>query len=203
MAHNGQLVNALSLRSTLDAARRVLGCLLVRDLPEGRLVGRIVETEAYLPNDPACHAVRELPDGGAIHKQTARNAPMFGPPGLAYVYFTYGNHFMLNIATEEDGIPGAVLIRALEPLEGVEWMIHRRGMADTRNLTNGPGKLTRAFGINAALNGHDLSQPPLQLIPEEPIPDARIVATTRIGISKATECPWRFYLRDNPWVSRR
>jgi len=187
---------------TLEVARCLLGAEIIRELPEGRLRGRIVETEGYLHNDPACHAVRELPNG-ICHRRTRRNASMFGPPGHAYVYFTYGNHYMLNVATEPEGVPGAILIRALEPLEGLEIMTARRGLADLRLLTNGPGKLTQALGIDKTLDGHDLSLPPLQLIPGSPINDEDIVATTRIGITRATDMPWRFYIKENPWVSRK
>jgi len=187
---------------TLEVARRLLGAEIIRDLPEGRLCGRIVETEGYLPNDPACHGVRELL-GGTCHRRTRRNAAMFGPPGRAYVYFTYGNHYMFNLATEPEGVPGAVLIRALEPLEGLEIMIARRGLADPRLLTNGPGRLTQAFGIGKELDGHDLSLPPLQLVPGIPMADEEIVETTRIGITRAADRPWRFYVRGNPWVSRK
>jgi DNA-3-methyladenine glycosylase len=167
------------------------------------LVGRIVETEAYLADDPACHAVRELPGGGVLHRQTARNATMFGPPGHAYVYFTYGNHFMLNVVTQPAGVPEAVLIRALEPLAGLGIMLERRGHTDPRAVTNGPGKLAKALAIDKSLDGHDLTQPPLRLLQGEPVPAERIVTTTRIGLTRAVDCPWRFYERDNPWVSRK
>jgi DNA-3-methyladenine glycosylase len=187
---------------TLEVARRLLGAEVIRDLPEGRLRGRIVETEGYLPHDPACHAVRELPNG-ICHRRTRRNAAMFGPPGRAYVYFTYGNHYMLNVATEPEDVPGAVLIRALEPLEGEEIMLARRGLADPRRLTDGPGKLTQALGIDKALDGHDLSRPPLQLLPGVPVADEEIVETIRIGITRAVDMPWRFYIRGNRWVSRK
>ncbi|HOF89506.1 MAG TPA: DNA-3-methyladenine glycosylase [Armatimonadota bacterium] len=190
---------------TVEIARALLGALLVRALPEGRLVGRIVEAEAYLYDDPACHGVRALPDGGTIHKRTRRNAAMFGPPGHAYVYFTYGNHFMFNVVTGPAGLPEAVLIRALEPLEGREIMEHNRRMRSTTPrpqwLTNGPGKLARAFAIDRALDGHDLAAPPLQLFRGGPVTE--IVTTTRIGISRATDCPYRVYEKGNPWVSRK
>ena len=188
---------------TLEVAPRLLGAEIVHDLPEGRLRGRIVETEAYLPNDPACHGVRELPDGFTCHKLTRRNTAMFGPPGRAYVYFTYGNHYMLNVVTEAEGLPGAVLIRALEPREGIDMMVERRGRSDPRLLTNGPGKLTRALGIDKTLDGHDLTRPPLQLLPGREIPEEEIVRTTRIGITRAVEVPWRFYIKGNAWVSRK
>ncbi|HEY3376601.1 MAG TPA: DNA-3-methyladenine glycosylase [Armatimonadota bacterium] len=190
-------------RSTVDIARGLLGALLLRDLPEGRLLARIVETEAYLQHDPACHSVRDLPGVGLVHRKTARNAAMFGLPAHAYIYFTYGNHFMLNVVTQPEGVPEAVLIRAVEPLDGVEVMARLRGYRDARALSNGPGKLTQALGIDGTLNGHDLRLPPLQLVDGEPVPAERIVTTTRIGISKAVDCPWRFYERGNAWVSRK
>jgi DNA-3-methyladenine glycosylase len=193
---------ALFRRPTLEVARRLLGALLVRTLPEGRLVGRIVETEAYLHDDPACHGVRETA-GGPIHMQTARNAVMFSPPGRAYVYFTYGSHFLVNVVTAPEGVPEAVLIRALEPLEGMDIMLRRRGHVDPRQLTNGPGKLAQALAIDGALNGHDLTLLPLQLCTGEPVPDDRVVTTTRIGISRAVDRPWRFYEKGNLWVSRK
>lgn len=193
----------ICLQPTLDAARRLLGALVLRDTVEGRLVGRIVETEAYLADDPACHGVRTLPDGQRLHRQTNRNAVMFGPPARAYVYFTYGNHYLLNVVTQPAGVPEAVLIRALEPVEGITLMARNRGLDDPRQLTNGPGKLTQAFAIDAAFNGHDLMQPPLQVQLHAPVPDEDIVATTRIGIRQAADRPWRFYLRGNAWVSRR
>lgn len=190
-------------RPTLDIAPALLGALLVRETPAGRLTARIVETEAYLQHDPACHGVRARPDGELYHRQTGRNTTMFGPPGRAYVYFTYGNHFMLNVVTGEEGMPEAVLIRALEPLAGAATMALNRGLPISPALTNGPGKLTRALAIDRALDGHDLTQPPLQLFLTTPLPEHRIVRTPRIGISKAVECPWRFYEYGNAWVSRK
>ncbi|MHB9133507.1 MAG: DNA-3-methyladenine glycosylase [Armatimonadota bacterium] len=191
------------LQPTITVARQLLGALVIRDVPQRQLIGRIVETEAYLHNDPACHAVRELPGGGTIHQQTKRNASMFGPPGHAYVYFTYGNHYMFNVITQPAGVPEAVLIRALEPLAGIDVMTELRGVGDLRQLTNGPGKLAKALAIDKTLDGHDLSQPPLRVVRGESIPDEDVVTTTRIGISKGTECPWRFYVKGNPWVSRK
>jgi len=191
------------LQSTIDVARQLLGARIVRELPEGRLVGRIVETEAYLSNDPACHGVRELPGGERIHRCTRRNMTMFGPPGRAYVYFTYGNHYLFNIVTQPEGVPEAVLIRAVEPLEGIDLMLQRRGLCEPRLLTNGPGKLARAMAIDCSLDGHDLTQPPLYLQPGERVPDDQVVTTHRIGITRGADLPYRFYERDNPWVSRR
>jgi len=192
----------LLLQPTLDIARQLLGALVVRELPEGCLVGRIVETEAYGQHDPACHAVRELPEGGLTHRRTQRNATMFGPPGRAYVYFTYGNHFLFNVITEPEGVPSAVLIRALKPLEGMDIMLRLRGVENPGALTNGPGKLARALAIDRSLDGHDLSQPPLKVLRGTPVPPECIVATRRIGITRGIDLPWRFYERGNRWVSR-
>ena len=191
------------LQPTLTVARALLGMLLVRELPEGRLVGRIVETEAYLQNDPACHGVRERPDGDTFHRRTRRNQTMFGPPGRAYVYFTYGNHFMFNVVTQPEGLPEAVLIRAVEPLEGMEIMARLRGVEEPLALTSGPGKLARALAIDRGFDGHDLAQPPLQLLSGEAVAPEHIVNTSRIGISRGVEYLWRYYERGNPWVSRR
>ncbi len=183
---------------TLEAARALIGATLVHETPLGRLSGRIVETEAYVtPDDGACHAYRG---------QTPRNRVMFGPPGHAYVYLTYGMHYMLNVVTEQAGIAAAVLIRALEPLEGMEVMAERRGLGSTpvemANLTNGPGRLCQAMGIDLRLNGVALTAPPLHIVPShgEALP---IVQTTRIGITRSVELPYRFYLRGNRHVSVR
>jgi len=180
-------------RPTLEVAPELVGALLVRLLPEGmRLVGRLVEVEAYLgPEDPASHAYR----------RTARSAIMWGPPGIAYVYFTYGNHHCINVVTEPEGKPGAVLLRAAEPLEGLEVMRRLRGVEDVRRLTSGPGRLTQAFGIELSHHGVDLTQPgPLSLVAG--IPPRRILATPRIGIRRARDRPWRFVDPESPFLSR-
>lgn len=183
-------------QDTLDTARMLLGQKVVRRLPDGGTVsGVIVETEAYLTGDPACHAYRG---------QTPRNAAMFGPPGHAYVYFTYGLHMMLNLVCAQEGVAEAVLIRALEPLEGVETMRRLRGGAmATKQLTNGPGKLAQALALTRAADNHkDVTDPhgDLVVVPHE-FPPFETVATTRIGISQGVELPWRFYVRGNPYVS--
>src|SRR5262245_26809298 len=136
-------------RATLRVAEEVLGKLLVHNTPDGEIVGKIVETEAYIgETDPACHAARG---------RTPRTSIMYGEPGHAYVYFTYGMHHMLNLVTERTGFPAAVLIRAVEPLKGVDRITHRRPQARNRHqLANGPGKLCQAFGIDRHLNGIDL-----------------------------------------------
>lgn len=160
----------------------LLGCLLVHDSPEGRTSGLIVETEAYRPDDPACHAYE--------NRGTLRNRTIFSPPGKAYVYLSYGVHRLLNIVCEGEGVGSAVLIRALRPLEGVELMTERRGKLD---LCTGPGKLTQAMGIELSQDGQDATGGSLFVAWEEP-PEAEIVSTTRIGISRGTELPWRYLL---------
>ena len=174
---------------TLALAPALLGSYLVRDLGGELLVGRIVETEAYTPDDPACHASRG---------ETARNRAMFGPPGRAYVYLIYGIHHCFNVVTEPEGRGAAVLVRALEPVMGEAAMAERRG---AKGLTNGPGKLCQALDIGPGLNHADLTRPgPLYMLKGEP--DAAILRSPRVGISQAVEWPWRFFLAGSPWVSK-
>jgi DNA-3-methyladenine glycosylase len=184
-------------RPVVTVARDLLGHLLVHQTPQGRTVGRIVETEAYRgADDPASHAYRLTP----------RSRIMAGPPGIAYVYFTYGNHFCLNVVTGREGVAAAVLLRALEPLEGIALMAARRGVnvrgeADLRSLASGPGRLTQAMGITRMHNGWDLTRPPLLIADGRP-GRRRIATGPRVGIRRAVDRPWRFILRDNPFVSR-
>jgi DNA-3-methyladenine glycosylase len=167
----------------------LLGCVLVHETSEGIASGVIVETEAYLcTDDPACHAYRG-PD--------MRNRTIFGGPGLAYVYLSYGIHRMINVNCEEEGKGSAVLIRALNPLEGIELMADRRGKLD---LCTGPGKLTQALGIEISQDGHDITHDPLTIRWGEP-PAGEIVSTTRIGISRGTELPYRYLVTNDPNVS--
>ena len=186
-------------RDTLAIARDLLGARLVRSLDGQRLSGLIVEVEAYIgQDDTACHASRG---------RTARNAVMFGPPGLAYVYFTYGMHWMLNVVTGEEGFPAAVLLRAIQPVEGLETMRGRRGPRADRELTSGPARLAQALAVDKALNGTDLmAGDRLWLEPGDPSPAQAVQRGPRIGIHSAAEkdrlAPWRFWLRDNPYVSR-
>ena len=176
------------------AAKRLLGCALVRRLGDNLITGRIVETEAYHQFDAASHSYKG---------KTSRAEIMFGPAGYVYVYFTYGMHYCMNIVTGPEGEGSAVLIRALEPLEGIELMrTHRGGVVDTQ-LTNGPAKLCQALQVTMAFNGHNAAEPPLQLMFCEPIAEVDIVTTTRIGITRNTKRPWRFYINDNPFVSKR
>lgn len=182
-------------RNTVTVARNLLGKLLASRLTGTLQAGRIVEVEAYRSaDDPASHAYRG---------PTPRSKIMFAKPGVAYVYFTYGNHYCLNVTTEPVGRAGAVLIRALEPKLGLKQMMRRRKTRNPDNLTNGPGKLTRALGITDKQNGMDLTtsnqfsilDPKRQSIFET-------VSRTRIGIRSGIEKKWRFYIRDSPYVSR-
>ena len=186
------LPRAFFARSTLVVARALLGHLMVHETPRGVLVGRIVEVEAYRgPRDPASHAYRLTP----------RSRIMWGRPGIAYVYFTYGNHFCVNVVTEAEGVAGAVLFRALEPLAGLEVMRANRKVNDDRLLCSGPGRLTQAMAISREDNGADFTHPPLYLARGR-TDRRRIVAGPRIGITSATVRPWRFHIEDNRFVSR-
>jgi DNA-3-methyladenine glycosylase len=182
-------------------SREILGKLLVRRQPGKLLAGRIVEIEAYLgEDDPAAHAAAG---------RTPRNYVLFGPPGRAYVYFIYGNHYCLNVSCLPDGVPGCLLIRALEPVIGIDEMARARGVtlkapADLEKLTTGPGRLTAALGITRVRdNGKDLTSNASDLrIVDDGYRPARISTTARIGITKAAERPLRFLVAENCFVSR-
>jgi len=180
-------------RPATTVAPELLGWTLVHDTPEGKTSGIIVETEAYMgADDAASHAFRG---------PTPRTQVMFGPAGYAYIYFTYGMHYCINVVTGKAGGASAVLIRALEPVEGIELMHARRGIENLTQLTSGPGKLTQALALNKAQNGHDFLTPPLQLLPStKPV---KFEISPRIGIRHAADKPWRFYIKDSPYVSRR
>jgi DNA-3-methyladenine glycosylase len=181
-------------RPATDIAITLLGSLIVRETVDGTLVGRIVETEAYISDiDEASHGFRG---------RTKRNSSMFGPAGRAYVYRSYGIHMMLNVVTTHGGGPAsAVLIRGMEPIIGFDQMRERRGRARDVDMLRGPGNLCAAMCIDLSFDGHDLSQPPLYIAGGEP-PAERVVRTTRIGITRSTELPWRFYLLGSTGVSR-
>lgn len=155
---------------------------------------RIVETEAYDQSDAASHSYK--------HK-TPRTSVMFGRSGHLYVYFTYGMHYCCNIVVGPEGYGAAVLIRAVEPLEGEDIMALGRPRHTGKDLTNGPAKLCQALGIDKSFNGQDLRQAPLKLIAQPSVPSSQIVQTTRIGISQAKDVKWRFYIKDNPYVSKK
>ena len=181
-------------KSATDVAPRLLGCVLVRKSRAGVVVGRIVETEAYLgPHDPASHA---------YHGPTPRNAVMFGPAGRAYIYFTYGLHHCLNVVTGSRHNGQAVLIRALEPLVGLALMKKRRGLSDLHQLTNGPAKLTEALNITRADNGRRLSSGLLSIHRGWRLRGERIQRSRRVGISQGRSQLYRFYLKGNPCLSR-
>jgi len=182
-------------RDTVVVARALLGQLLVSEVGGRRCLARIVETEAYVgPHDPACHA--------AGWRRTRRTEVLYGPPGLAYVYFTYGMHWCLNVVTEPVGYPAAVLLRAAEPLEGLVTMRRRRGRTDERDLAAGPARLTQALGVDRRLDGHPLSAPPLWIAAGTRVPTRRVAAGPRIGIRVAVDWKLRFWIRDDPFVSR-
>jgi len=167
----------------------LLGCTLVHETAEGVTSGMIVETEAYRPEDPACHAYKG---------PTMRNRTIFGRPGLAYVYLSYGVHKLLNAVCEEEGVGSAVLIRALRPHQGLEIMSRRRNRS--AHLCDGPGRLTQALGIEIDRDGADLTDGPLYILWGD-APEGRIVSTTRIGISRGTELPWRYLIEGEKSVS--
>lgn len=181
-------------RDTAQVAQELLGRALVHDDAAGVTAGIIVEAEAYLQGDPGCHAARG---------RTERNAPMFGPPGTVYVYLIYGMHYCLNIVTRPEGIGEAVLIRAVEPVCGLELMQKRRGAIAGQELTSGPAKLTQAMNIERRHNNGDITAGPLYVSDQPPV--ARpMVTTTRIGLSAArgAELPLRYCLSDSPYLSR-
>lgn len=181
-------------RDTVTVAREVLGKVLFSRVGDTACAGRIVETEAYLGSDDAgSHA--------ATRGITPRNRVMYGPPGVAYVYFTYGNHHMLNLVTEPDGVAGAVLVRAIEPLAGEDVMAARRGGRRGPECTNGPGKVAAALGVTLAHNGSHLGEGPLAVL-DAPAPAERVLCSGRIGLSRGHEAPLRFYLDSNGYVSR-
>jgi DNA-3-methyladenine glycosylase len=178
-------------RPVLEVARALIGCAVSHD----GCAGVIVETEAYHDSEPACHAFAGV---------TPRTQTLFGPPGYAYVYRSYGIHACLNAVCEPEGIGAAVLIRALEPVEGIELMHDRRGVSRLTDLCSGPGKLTQALGIELEQNGVDLLDGPIRIDPPtESWRDVAVSVDRRIGITKAAELPWRFCATGSRFLSRR
>jgi len=181
-------------RPVASVARDLLGARLVSTIHGERVVGVIVETEAYMgAADPASHAATRS-------GRTNRNRAMFGPPGRAYVYRIYGMHWCLNVVTGEDGDPQAVLLRALDPLDGEDVMSERRGGRSP--VASGPGRLCVALGVTDELYGHDFALPPLQILPGWPLPDGLVERSGRIGVSAAADWPLRFFVRNCRGVSR-
>jgi DNA-3-methyladenine glycosylase len=177
-------------RPVLDVARELVGCELVH----GPTAGVIVETEAYHESEPACHAHVGV---------TARTHVLFRSPGTAYVYRSYGIHALVNAVCEREGVGAAVLIRALEPVEGIDLMRERRGLRALEQLCSGPGKLTQALGVGLGLNATDLVSGPLLIGPRPPGWEApELIVGPRVGITKAPELPWRFCARGSRSVSR-
>jgi DNA-3-methyladenine glycosylase len=185
-------------RPTLTVAEELLGKVLVHQTPGGVAAGMIVETEAYIgEDDPACHAAPG---------PTARNAPLYGPPGIAYVYLNYGIHYLMNAVTEAEGRPAAVLLRALQPVEGIRLMRRRRAPdarhIDDVDLCRGPGNLTKALGITLSDNQLDLTASRLW-IEDRGFDSGAVAFGPRIGIRVAVDRPWRFWITDNVFVSGR
>jgi len=181
-------------RNSVIVAKDLLGKILVSNINGKKITGMIVETEAYRGNqDAGSHAYKKI---------TLRNKIMYGPPGYAYVYFCYGNHYLFNIVTEREGMPGAVLIRAIEPINNIKEMIKRRKVADINKLTDGPGKLTQAFAITKNENGLDIvKSSKLFVIDSNNKRKIKIISTSRVGIKQGLEKKWRFYIKDNKFVS--
>lgn len=199
------LPRAFFLTPTLEAARNLLGAVLVRRFDDGEIAtGRIVETEAYTTEDPACHAFRG---------PTPRTRTMFGPPGHAYIHLNYGIHWCLNAVMQPEGTAEAVLIRAIEPGENASrlWENYfgsdatEEVAANEKRLGAGPGRLTRAFAIGPALEGTDLTdaKSSIWLARGDTVRDSEVVTTTRIGITKGADFPWRFYVAGSRFISKR
>jgi DNA-3-methyladenine glycosylase len=182
-----RLTREFFARSVHEVAPELIGVTLLVD----GVGGRIVEVEAYDQDDPASHGFRG---------RTARTASMFGPPGHAYVYRSYGVHWCLNLVCAEEGRSEAALVRALEPVQGLEAMRERRGLEAERALCSGPGKLCQALGITRALDGLPLDEPPFELLARETEPP--LAVGPRIGITRAVEQPWRYGLAGSPFLSR-
>jgi DNA-3-methyladenine glycosylase len=189
-----RLPRAFFDRPAVHVAPDLLGRVLVRALPDGtRLAGRIVEAEAYEPGDPASHGFRG---------PTPRNRSMFGPPGRLYVYFTYGHHWMMNVVTRQAGHGSAVLLRALEPLEGLSIMAASRGRSVPRDLCSGPGKLAQALAVDRTQDGEDLVKGRVVWLESgSPLAPSAVATGGRVGVSVGVEPQWRFWERESAWIS--
>ena len=189
-------------RPTLDVARDMLGVLLIRDDETGYRAGRIVETEAYTQDDPAFHGWGIVDRHTGLIKPDGRGYDLFAKPGTSYVYLIYGMYWLLNVVTEREGVGGAVLIRAVEPMHGIDLMYEGRPAArNERELANGPGKLTQAFGVDKSQHGIMLTEPPLYFAADPAVAPCTISTSCRIGITRGIDLPWRFFVDDSPYVS--
>jgi DNA-3-methyladenine glycosylase len=184
-------MNLPDLHSSVSGAKALLGYELIYESPAGVVSGMIVETEAYGPDDPAAHSFKG---------KTMRNAAIFGPAGMIYIYLIYGMHYCFNLAAGKESEGQAILIRALQPIQGIELMRRRRGDVSDINLANGPAKLVEALGIPFSLNASMINTGPIQLRPYET--PKQITTRPRVGITKAAEWPWRYYITGNRFVSR-
>jgi DNA-3-methyladenine glycosylase len=183
-------------QSTEQVARALLGAVVVSQTGGVRTAGRIVETEAYLGHtDPASH--------GFAMRRHARNASLYGPAGTWYVYLSYGVHWCCNLVCEGKGLGGAVLLRALEPLEGLDAMMERRRTTKRALLCSGPGRLAQALGITLELDGTPMRSSDVRVTRGTSVAPRDVVASARIGITKAADWPLRFTVRGSPWISRR
>jgi DNA-3-methyladenine glycosylase len=189
------LPRAFYERETEIVAREMLGTVLECETSAGVASGIIVETEAYLgEHDLACHAAAG---------RTARTEPLYGPPGTSYVYFIYGMYWCFNAVTRAEGLPSAVLVRAVEPLAGIDLMRKRRSrIKNDVDLTNGPGKLCTALGIDGSMSAKSLQRKPLLIREGEPVPDEKVEVTARIGITKSADWPLRWIVKGNRYVSK-
>jgi DNA-3-methyladenine glycosylase len=184
------------VRPTEQVAAELLGMMVVSTVGGEVTEGRIVETEAYLGyDDPASHGYR--------HRRNARNQALFGPPGLWYVYLSYGMHWCANLVCQRRGLASAVLLRALEPVDGLEVMRRRRRGVETRELCSGPGKLCQALGIDRSLDGSRMARSSVIVRPPTEREMLHVAVTPRIGITKAADWPLRFYVAGSPWISRK
>jgi len=183
-------------QNTIWVAKKLLGKILVHRSGEGLTSGKIVETEAYLhQGDQASHSASG---------KTARNQPMFDSPGKAYIYFVYGRYYCLNVVTNRKGVGEAVLIRALQPIQGINLMQKRRKLTNIYQLCNGPAKLVSAMGITPELNGQDLVKGTLWIEEgKQKVSASKIITSPRVGITKSVDLPFRFYLADNPFISKK
>lgn len=192
-----KLPRSFYTQRTLSVSKELLGKIFVGKIGSKYLSGMIVETEAYLFNDPASHSFRGL---------TERNKPMFNIGGYLYVYFTYGMHYCANVVTSKKEVGEAILIRAVEPIDGIDIMRTNRKFKDNHNphnLTNGPAKFAQAFSLTKLQNGIDLCGNEVFITEGKSIPNLSIVKTTRIGISSAIDKKWRFYIKGNEWISKK